>query len=483
MEDEEEYINEKELRKYPTTITYECTEKILEQMKNKVCNIKIKNGLGTGFFCKIPFPTKDKLLPVLITNNHILDEKILENQNIPILIYTKESPIFKPFDLNNRLYYTSKEYDVTLIEIKENKDGINHFLELDENVIENITNNKNDINDNCNNIYINENIYLIQYPEGKLSVSYGILDEIVNNKKYQFNHLCSTKSGSSGSPILNITTNKVFGIHKHASIKNNYNKGTFLNIPLKEFINQNVNNYNKINIINQPNKKVENNNIIENKEKKEEIVDIVEKKEKIVKKEIKKISLEEFSKRFHTSANYNLLAIDFTRRNLGNEIIELIQCVGFNSLKELILNSNKISDINYLENYQCFGLTKLWLGLNQISDISVLQKVNFVSLKDLNLESNNISDISVLEKTNFPLLENLNLSDNRISDINVLEKVKFPNIEYIYFMKNNIYDIQVLERVKFDKLVSINLLGNSFSKELFASLIEDLKKRIKWLVL
>ena len=475
----EEDIYEKELRKYPNAITYECTEKIWDQMKNKVCNIKIKNWLRTGFFCKIPFPTKDKLLPVLITNNHIIDEKVLESKDIPIFIYTKESRRFKPFDLNNRLCYTSKEYDVTIIQIIE-KDEINHFLELDENVIENIIDSKNNINDNSNNIYINENIYLIQYPEGDLSVSYGILDEIVNNKKYQFNHLCSTKFGSSGSPILNIANNKVFGLHKHASIKNNYNKGSFLNIPLKEFINQNANQYNKINIINQPVQKIEKNDVIE---KKEEIVDIVEKKEKIVKKEIKKISLEEFSRRFNTSADYNLLGINFTGRNYGNEIIELIHSVGFKSLKELSLNSNKISDISYLENYQCYGLTKLWLGLNQISDISVLQKVKFVSLKFLNLESNNISDISVLEKTNFPLLENLNLSDNRISDINVLEKVKFPNMECIYFTKNNIYDIQVFERVKFDKLVALHLQRNSFSKELFAPLIEDLKKRIKWVIL
>ena len=276
----EEDINEKELRKYPNAITYECTEKILDQMKSKVCNIKIKKGLGTGFFCKIPFPTKDKLLPVLITNNHIIDEKVLESKDIPIFIYTKESRTFKQFKLNNRLCYTSKEYDVTIIQIIE-KDEINHFLELDENVIENITDIKNNINDNSNNIYINENIYLIQYPEGDLSVSYGILDEIVNNKKYQFNHLCSTKFGSSGSPILNIKNNKVFGLHKHASIKNNYNKGTFLNIPLKEFINQNANQYNKINIINQQVKKIEKNDVIE---KKEEIVDIVEKRKKLLRR-------------------------------------------------------------------------------------------------------------------------------------------------------------------------------------------------------
>ena len=66
----EEYIDEKELRQYPSTISFESTEKILNQMRNSICRIKLNDGsFGTGFFCKIPFPTKSKLLPVLITNN------------------------------------------------------------------------------------------------------------------------------------------------------------------------------------------------------------------------------------------------------------------------------------------------------------------------------------------------------------------------------------------------------------------------------
>ena len=44
------------------------TETILRQMKNNVCQICAKKGVkGTGFFCKIPL-SKDKYLPVFITN-------------------------------------------------------------------------------------------------------------------------------------------------------------------------------------------------------------------------------------------------------------------------------------------------------------------------------------------------------------------------------------------------------------------------------
>ena len=91
-------------------------------------------------------------------------------------------------------------------------------------------------------------MYIIQYPEGKLSVSYGILNSIYEDKKYNFNHFCSTKKGSSGSPILNIATNKIIGIHKESSELHNFNRGTFLNYPIKEFIMQNLQNPNNINI-------------------------------------------------------------------------------------------------------------------------------------------------------------------------------------------------------------------------------------------
>ena len=52
----------------------------------------------------------------------------------------------------------------------------------------------------------------MQYPDGnEASVSYGIIEKKEN--EYEFRHLCSTKAGSSGAPILNLKTNKIIGIH------------------------------------------------------------------------------------------------------------------------------------------------------------------------------------------------------------------------------------------------------------------------------
>ena len=79
----------------------------------------------------------------------------------------------------------------------DEKDNINNYLELDDNIINEL-----------NNEYIDKTIYIIQYPEGELSVSYGILDIIYKDRKYNFIHKCSTRLGSSRSPILNIKNNK-----------------------------------------------------------------------------------------------------------------------------------------------------------------------------------------------------------------------------------------------------------------------------------
>ena len=70
----------------PKPVSFEGTENILNQMNNCICRI-YNNCNGTGYFTKIPF--KSKLIPVIITNNHIINENDIKNNKIII------------FDLNN----------------------------------------------------------------------------------------------------------------------------------------------------------------------------------------------------------------------------------------------------------------------------------------------------------------------------------------------------------------------------------------------
>ena len=477
-----EYIDEKELRNYPNIISFESAERILEQMKNKICNIKLTNGtLGTGFFCKIPFPTYDKLLPVLVTNNHIIDEKLLKNENGLIMIYTKESNKYQNFFLNNRKYFTSKEYDTTFIEIKES-DEIHNFLELDDSILKSILDDSSISQDNLNNYYIGETIYIMQYPEGKLSVSFGILDEIKDEQKFNFSHLCSTKKGSSGSPILNIANNKLFGIHKKSSTKNNYNKGTFLNMPIKGFLMQNFNikfssSISKNMVVQNEIKKI---NEIKEIKKINEIKEIKEVNKIEEVRELKSMSLDEFNERYHLKVDSNSLNLELDSRKLGNDMLEIVYNLHLNNLKNIRFNYNNFSNIDILSKYQCYSLEILKLGHNKITNISVLQYVKFPDLKKLFLEENNISDISVFEKVNFENLEELSLHDNQISDINVLEKVNFPKLRILNLNNNRITDISILGRVRFKKLNALNLFSNGFSKNYYSSVIEHLKSYIEF---
>ena len=410
-EDKESILNG-----YPNVISYECTRKMIEQMEKKICKLNIGNTQGTGFFCKIPFPNLTKMLPIFITNHHVINKELLYNENTKIEIDIKEETENKIMDLNNRMKYTNEEYDITIIEIKE-EDNINNYLELDDIIINDILNNINK-----NKEYKNETVYIIQYPENKLSVSYGILDKIYEDKKYNFNHKCSTKGGSSGSPILNIANNKVIGIHKEGKNNKLFNIGCFLNEPLKEFIELNNKNSKKI--------------------------------------------LEDFNTKYHLNIpDTNVNNLDLIGKFKGNEGLKDLVNIEFKELEELYLNMNDISEIKELEKAKFEKLQILTLSGNSISDISILEKVNFKELKFLYLLNNrNISDIKILEKVKFEKLERLNLAENNISDISILESVNFKDLKELFLSGNKISNIKVLAKVQFRKLEILDLGNNEISK-------------------
>ena len=213
-------------------ITLACAEKIIEQMKNHVCKIILDNTQGTGFFWLIPYPDMNNRLSVLITNNHIINEELLNEINAEITISTQDDTNIKKIKLDNKIKYTNKEYDVTIIEVKE-EEKINSYLELDDTLLEDILNDKN-----MNKSYIDESIYFIGYVEGRLVESSGSLRAIFEEEsKYLLIHSCHKGLGATGAPILNVRNNKVIGIHRsaeHYSIVKG--RGTFLNYPIKEFI-------------------------------------------------------------------------------------------------------------------------------------------------------------------------------------------------------------------------------------------------------
>ena len=204
---------------------------ILSQLEKTVCKIHKSDGTkASGFLCRIPFPDKNRLLPVLITNNHILNKDDIQlNRSIKITMGDNEIEKFIKLD-KSRIVYTSSDVniDVTIIEIKPKTDSFKDFLEIDENIFAT----------NYEDFYRKKPIYILQYPKGKESShSEGVINNI-NNKIIE--HTCSVDFCSSGAPILRLSNFKVIGVQK-GKIKYNYNEGTLIKFIINDFYKKYVN--------------------------------------------------------------------------------------------------------------------------------------------------------------------------------------------------------------------------------------------------
>jgi len=192
---------------------------------NCICKIDGSKA-GTGFFCKIK--RGEELIPVLITNYHVIDDNYMK-QNKKLKFYINDKSHIIELNSESKIYSsTNNEFDMMIIRLKDGQ--VNDYLEIDENIFE----------DDSENNYDNESIYILHYAnaeEAKVSFGKGI--KKLDN--YDIKHLCHTEPGSSGGPILSRMTNKVIGIHKGSIGKGkcDYNIGTFLKYPLNEVKNQN----------------------------------------------------------------------------------------------------------------------------------------------------------------------------------------------------------------------------------------------------
>ena len=245
------------------------------------------------------------------------------------------------------------------------------------------------MNSNNNKKFIEETIYAMQYLEGRLSVSFGTLYNISDDKKYKFIHKCCTNRGSGGSPILNINNNKVIGLHCEGNKR--FNIGIFLNYPIKEFIKLNFDN---------------------------------------------EFLLKEFNKKYNLNIkDTKINKLDLRWKKLGNEGFGDLCKIEFKELKELILNNNNITDLSPLGKVKFEKLEILDLSQNKISDINLLENPRLGELKQLYLGYNNISDIKVFDKNILNKLETLHLNDNKI------DKVK--NASIISKLKSKIGNIEI----------------------------------------
>ena len=222
-------IDEGKIQKTIDALSLDNIDKITEKMKTCICQV-YGQLTGTGFFCRIPYEGKN--IPVLMTNYHIISDDFLKNnKSFKISINNGEKYDTINLNENSKIYSSIRDkYDIMIIKLKDENNKYN-YLDLDEHLFD----------EDSEDIYKNKSIYILHYPnDDKVHVSFGYGIEKLD--KYYIKHLCNTEHCSSGSPILNLKTNKVIGIHNGAIInKNNetkYNIGILLKYPLNELIKE-----------------------------------------------------------------------------------------------------------------------------------------------------------------------------------------------------------------------------------------------------
>ena len=188
---------------------------ILDQMNKCVCKVYFEhNGISTGFFCFIPY--NNIKFPVLIVNNSVIDEEFIKKNETISLELNNEK---KAINIKDKKIYTNMEYDITIIEIDPDKDFIYNFLEIDQNIFKE------------GEIFCkDQSIYLLQCDK----VSFGVLKKIDYDDQ-RIDHACSSDRDSGGSPIMNLSNNRVIGMHYGYQKNTNINIGTFLKKPFMEF--------------------------------------------------------------------------------------------------------------------------------------------------------------------------------------------------------------------------------------------------------
>jgi len=420
------YINEKYLGNKGNIAKFEATE-IMLQLEKKICKI-IKKKKGTGFFIKIPYKYPDIIhyLPVLVTNNHILGEEDLFINNIINLTLNddKEKRCLK-IDKSRKIF-TDKELDVTIIEIKPKEDGINEFLDLDDEF-------------NNGKFREKEDIYILQYPFGeKSSFSLGILKKIENKT---INHNCSTISGSSGSPILLRKNFKVIGVHMADNEKFLYNHGTLIKFAIDKFKTKYPHHLNQIN----HNNKIE--MILDNNEKE----DIYIFNYSNYKKGIKGIIL-------HDNSNQIKIFINNGNEEVYNGEIKLPKGLLKIRIEFEVLIKNCKAMFYKLGNLISIDLSSF--VTSEVEDMSYMFsdcinlkniKSNFETIKVAKMNSmfNNCSKLEYLNLSTFNTnkVEDMSYMFNNCSNLKSLDLKSFctENVENMALMFNNCSSLESLD--------------------------------------
>ena len=407
---------------------YISKKRIIQQMNKSICLICNENSKGTGFLCLISYQISPRPLRVLITCNHVLNDlkigdkiKLIFEFEVKIIIIDE-----------SRRIYINKEYNITIIELKENEFEDNEYLQIDDFLIYK----ENELN----KIYKNKLVYIIHYPNGE-GIAYSI-DKIKKIENNIIEHLCKTNFGSSGAPILNLENNKVIGIHI-GKIKDYY-YGKIIKLDINDF--------------NKKFKPIKNNEImlkyqkeldkLSNKENNNYIIAEIEIKEADINKDIRIINSYEQCRR-----EYNLFIKDDNsyenekeiKENceikINNKIIEFSYFYRFNKKDKYSIEysfKNNLSKINHMF-YNCSSLKNINLSNFNAQNVIYMNYLfsGCCSIKNINFTNFNTENVINMSHLfhDCKSLTNINLSNFNTQNVS--------NMSYLFSWCNSLTEINL----------------------------------------
>ena len=235
---EEEIKDEILTNEVQTDDSYMIPVEALNEFQKCICNVIIEKGLGTGFLVKILRKEKEKeqkkKFYCLITSEHIIDEKIIKKNTNILIKYDYHEKNHKELSIEinrgteDKRFIRSHQYlgvDATVVQIYEDEIQEKYFYFFDDNILEI----SKDFNQNYEK-YEKKQIFIFQIPGKDNNLTFSTGNILSRKNLNTFDHNSSTHNGSSGSPILLYSENKIniIGIHKGGYEKKKLNAGNFI---------------------------------------------------------------------------------------------------------------------------------------------------------------------------------------------------------------------------------------------------------------
>ena len=400
-------VKEKQNKEQHTSISIKGMNTILSQMENCFYEIQKNDITGSGFVCKIPFSNDLKYF--LITSYSLLNEEDI-NLNKTIKLKSVKKNEQKIQDGNEEIHIKIDitrikaciNKEITILEIKPNKDKISLKIILDLDKEAKVNNIDNlELENNKKSIYI------------------------IDKDKLTFSE--KAMEGSFCSPILSLETFKIIGIN--SGKKENKNNIIYMNYLIDELNKKNNTYKNEIELIYIKNTKSDKEeNIFGNK--------FVDNLDNLNENDIELIINEQKSKlvkKWKLKEGENKIKM-IIKNKLSN-----FECMfeGCDSLRNI--SGLKNLDTNCINNFSF-----MFSGCSSLSDITSLENWNLsnaINLNDMFRECKSLSDLRPLKNWNVSKVQNFSnmfyqcssllnneLNITPLKDWNVSNGINFSNM-------------------------------------------------------